>query len=841
MTASARRLPASPPEPGMRQVLWLAELHPDQRDAIGNKAARLAALLAAGFPVPPGFCITRLAAVAQADNKRQRRQAENSAPPDHAPAVPEPLHDLELSPALVAEVADKYQQLQARWPGLVAVRSSATAEDLQEHSFAGVYETVLGVADLESVLAALRHCWASYWSAAAVHYRAEAGLPAEGHGMAVLVQTMIQAKWAGVLFTVDPRGEHKNALVIESVTGTGEALVSGQAQAQRYWVDRATRQPLAAEPSSIRLADHLIRALADMGLAIEHHQGSAQDIEWAVEQHDRLWILQTRPVTQDQDDWASQWRVPAREWLASYDEAFSPLGCDLAVRRYDVWVRGINALGRTAFKPERRIANGGFIYYRPTWRHRSRPLRLWMQFWQLAYFAASHPIQHRFANETLPRYRQRLAALDQPAVGALSDQAVLASFDTAIGDYLDLQFSSYAIGRVAVTAASLLDRVCRLWFRDTASLHALDLLSGLEDSSVQRELALHRLGRLLAEAASPPEHAGLTMADLEALRLQPGPGQRLWLELHRFLGEYGYIWGDRYPRDPAWQLLPTALVSALANAASGAREAGFDERHRQQKLRREHAVSRALQVLARDRLPWRRLLFRWLLRRAEELFPFKEDRNHDVYRSVMVIRKYAQEIGRRLAARQKLPAEGDVFFLEWDEIKALWSGDRPAASVRRVIAQRKGRFAHGRRSQARPPALHPTRADTLELSGEACSPGVAVGRARLVHSLGELERVAAGDILVCSQLRPAWSQVFARAGGAVIELGSMLSHGSTLAREYGIPAVINVAGVTALVRDGDSVMVDGYLGRVVVQPGPSRSEQTAAADQPPNAHLVRHQ
>lgn len=828
------------PESVAASVIWLTGMNGIDREAVGGKAAQLAALLAAGFPVPAGFCLTTTA---------YRHWVASSPQLDLAGLLEAGrfreiyarILQLELDHSFVVTLFETYRQLQARHPGPVAVRSSSTAEDLDQNSFAGLYETVLDVSNEPSLLDAIRRCWASYWSEEAVRYREQFGLPHTQHGMAVVVQAMIRSRYAGVLFTGNPL-DGQRELVIEFVEGSAESLVSGDSRAERLLVDRETRQVRSALRSDIGIDVSSLEKLVALGLAIEQHLAAPQDIEWAMDSAGEIWVLQSRPVTTglEEDDVRSP-DVPP-DWPATYDEPFSPLGCDIAIRRYDYWVRAINAYLKTRFEPQMRNIDG-LLYYKPAWRSPGPALAAWTWFWRLARWVNAARIYRHYVETVLPDYRRRLAELQQHNPTQLDTATLIANFNAAVEVYLDFQYTSYPIGSVATLSAHLLDRVCRLWFGRNGP-NALDLLSGLDDLSIRRELAIQRLGESLREALPEDKLAELDYSGLLALAKEEGTGRRFWEELHNFLDEYGYVWADRYPRDPAWELNKDALMASLLTAADRSSGTSLNMRHEQLKARRRQAIDTAERILAtRGRFQWRLPVFRYLLRRAERFFPHKENRNHYVYQAAMIIRGYAQEIGRRLHAEQLLLAEDDVFFLTLEEIEGLLRRGQSATELRTEVSRRKETYRRSRRQAQRrkvrralphPPA-HDGTTTAIVLNGDACSPGLAAGPARLISGLGELQRVRRGEILVCTQLRPAWAAVFARAGGVVVEMGSLLSHGSTLAREYGIPAVINIEGITQLVREGDWLTVDGEQGRVIIEEGPStaREEHRCRADSQP--------
>jgi phosphohistidine swiveling domain-containing protein len=808
----------------MGEVIWLSEVDDRHRPVVGSKAARLGTLLASGFPVPAGFCLTCSVYDRYVLHSRRLDLANLVARGDFSTIYNHVRHT-ELDHPLASQVLRHYQQLQLESPGPVAVRSSATAEDLARHSFAGLYETVLNVEGEAELLEAVCHCWASYWREEAVHYREQNGLNHVQGSMAVLLQAMIQPRLAGVLFTQDPIDQTRNALLVEFVEGGAESLVSGEAQANRVLMDRQTRRRLSPPEQVIEEHTSFLARLASMGLAIEEQLGGPQDIEWCLDKAGNLWIVQARPITATEKPQPPAQVDLGLDWRLAYDEPFSPLGLDLAIRRHGYWVRIVNDYYKTAFEPEV-TALDGFLYSKKPWRSPASPLRLWMGFWKVARWLRAKQIHRHHVEVVMPTHRRRLTELEAQDLPSLDTHSLVVAFNAAAEMYLELQYASYPLIEVMKVSVSLLDRLCRLWLERDSGLRVSDLLTGLDNLTVKRDLALDRLGEILGGILPPDKVAELDDAALLALKDKDSAGRQFWADLQAFIGDYGYVWADRYPRDPAWRLDQDALLSTLKHIAQVPARGRLAHEHERQKERRARAVSKAARQLSSPgRFSFRWPVFRWVLSRAERHFPFMENRNHDVYRAMMVIRKHAQEIGARLAAKQILHSEQDVFFLTWDEIRQAAAGDVATPTLRAWISDRKQ--AHDRGTRRQPGQEVVSRSEgasashalspLLELVGEPCSPGVATGLCRLVSGMGELQRVQPGEIVVCKNMRPAWSSVFTRAGGVVVEIGSLLSHGATLAREYGVPAVMNVPGITQMACEGDRVRIDGYVGAVRIE------------------------
>lgn len=292
----------------------------------GGKGANLSALLRSGFPVPPGFVVSTLAYQAFL-NEQQLGGAIEELLEGLEPDDPEPLESAsrqirarftegEISAHLAAEILQAYAVLGM---GAVAVRSSATAEDLPGFSFAGQQDTFLNVSGGDAVLAAVRDCWSSLWTARAIGYRVRNAIPLKDLRMAVVVQRMAESISSGVLFTGNPLSGLRHEVHIDATFGLGEALVAGKVEPDHYVVDNRTWQVISRKIGSKAytlhsdgaggtrsethdrsaaqaLHDEAIIALARMGAGIQERFGYPQDIEWAWT-GEHLVILQARPVT----------------------------------------------------------------------------------------------------------------------------------------------------------------------------------------------------------------------------------------------------------------------------------------------------------------------------------------------------------------------------------------------------------------------------------------------------------------------------------------------------------------------------------------------------------------
>lgn len=251
----------------------------------GGKGASLAAMVQEGMPVPPGFVITSAAFAAAVDAARLRECCR-------AGDMPGARQIVAVAKPPEAMVAEYYAALR----GMVAVRSSACAEDSETASYAGQQATFLNIDGLPAVLEKIVECWLSFFSDRAVFYRAEKG-SIDDIAMAVIVQQMIDSKKSGVLFTVDPVHGRKDRIVVEAAFGLGENVVDGEHTPDHYALDRKGAIKRSNIVGIQVLDETELKRLAEMGRKLEEMHGCPQDIEWAFDGRGELFLLQSRPIT----------------------------------------------------------------------------------------------------------------------------------------------------------------------------------------------------------------------------------------------------------------------------------------------------------------------------------------------------------------------------------------------------------------------------------------------------------------------------------------------------------------------------------------------------------------
>jgi phosphohistidine swiveling domain-containing protein len=744
--------------PPVLSLTETAHLDPTQaRALLGTKAASLARLTGAGFPVPPGVVVTA-AAAANWDQALAR------------------LH------AVAAELGGGRGQR-------FAVRSSATAEDLADASYAGQYETVLNVG-LDELPDAVRQVVDSAASARVAAYRQAHPQPAPADpsgseaGMAVLVQVMVPADAAGVAFTANPLTGARDEVVITAVPGLGERLVAGQATGDQWIVRHAQARRTRATEQAIT-ADQA-RQIATLARRVQAHLGSPQDLEWAITTDTSgteggLWLLQARPMTAlpHPVDWTppapGYWMRNLRlgEWLP---EPMTPLFADWLLERLDYGEQLATRahVGTTLPFPSAAI-NGWYYLATPALspgaiattllQGRGRLLRF-MRHGVLG--PGRDPVAadrrllaglaEQWHTELLPRYQQLVCEGDQRLQTASSEQLVgiVDRVGAAAGEQL---WSLAVVGGAAWKMEGALARFYRQHLSPTVNASVQELLVGLPGS--QPDLAAHAVQSL--------DWAHPTAGELD--------------------------WPPPQPSD----------------------------RHRELAARREALTTRCLAVLGDQ--PQLQARFQALLEVAQRYAVIREQQARQLTLGWPLLRRCALRLGETLRADGVIDQAEDVFYLTRAQLDTR-------TPLQDVVGRRRAIWERQRRLLApltigRPPRLlakellgaveavrttGPTPKDAIV--GQPASPGRATGPVRIIHGPGDFDRFQLGEVLVARATAPAWTPLFARAVAVVTDGGTLAAHASLVAREYGIPAVVATGDATTRLRDGQRVTVDGGAGTV---------------------------
>jgi phosphohistidine swiveling domain-containing protein len=786
----------------MGWTLEFAHINAGMLAEVGGKAANLGVLTTAGFPVPPGFCVTTAAYDAGIDKIRD-------------------------------EVVEAYRRLGG---GPVAVRSSATAEDLPFASFAGQQDTYLNVVGEDEVVDAVQRCWASLWTDRAVAYRATNEIDDSAVKIAVVVQRMVQSEVAGVMFTANPVTGRRHEHVIDASHGLGEAVVSGAVNPDHFVVrDREiTERHLGDKRFAIRslpgggtervdqstsdpaLTDAQILALADLGERVERHYGSPQDTEWAIDADGTLWLTQARPIT-------TLYPLPEKETTDpriyfSFNVAqgvlrpFTPAGLSGA-QLFASAISGRIVGHRVPDPltgPPMLVVAGQRLFVDATVMVRSSVGRTFIPkvlgvmetrsatvlkgLFDDPRFTLKYRSRRKFLRRLL-RVAWTFRIPANVAKALLNPAAAARNAHQAADDLPRLAEPATPEQRVAYIRHLLYEDVAPLLPRVFPSALAGFAMYGLAQRLTKVDVT---------EALRGLPHNITTQMDLE-----------LWKVAQRGedLSEFLDRWGDRAVAEidlgmPRWRDDPTHIRGMIANYQR------LDNPDLAPDTQFARGAAAAEAVLAKVNP-----LARWALGRARQLIGIREMPKFLIVTAFGLVRRQLTEIGAALAEAGRISDVDDVFFLYFTELL----GD---TDMRAVVADRRAAYDLEVRRRRIPRVMLSDGTDVEALStgtpssdgiaGTPASAGTVTGIARVV-----LEPVGAhlepGEILVAPSTDPGWTPLFLTAGGLVMEMGGSNSHGAVVAREYGIPAVVGVPDATQRINTGDRITVDGAAGTVTME------------------------
>ena len=853
-------------------------------EVAGGKGASLAQLVTAALPVPDGFHVTTEAYGQYVDeNDLQPRilavlETVDPSRPVALAATSQAIRELfsqaEMPPAIAGTIAQVYAGLAGESPS-VAVRSSATAEDLPGLSFAGQQDTYLNVRGAAAVLEAVKRCWASLWTARAIGYREQHHIDQGSVRLAVVVQLLVPAEAAGVLFTANPVTGVREQATISAAWGLGEAVVGGLVTPDTLTVDKATGDVLTREtadkqvmtvlvergteeqpvPGELRdapvLDDEQAGELVRLGVEIERLYECPMDIEWALVDG-RFAIVQARPITALPEPEApapTDWPLPDPKGQYMRNSIVDLMPDPLSPLFATMGLAAINdAMGRLmeemfharadALPEDTLLTINGYAYMSASFTPKQlliltvkilpafpRMLREGVPYWR--------EVAH-------PRYADTVARWKAMSLPDLSVTELLTGIREVVEVSAD-HLTSLMTSTMGPSAGSetLFTQVYERLIKRPDDPSAPTFLLGLDSIPLQAEKALYDLAQWCRERASLADYlTGIPSEEIARLlqdgQMPLGPDADNWREWRRrfrvYLERYGYSiytldFADQLPMDD-----PTPLLGMLKRFITGQgkspyeRQLGFAE------------TRDAAEAATRARLKGvKRWAFEKTLKWAQSLVPLREDGINEIGLGYPQLRRMLRELGARFVAAGAIATPDEIFWLEAGEVErtvAALEQDRPPSDYQDQVAERKAARKAARR--VTPPPKIPPKGKVMGISidgvvalsadeqtgdtlrGIGTSPGRVTATARVLHGPQDFCQMESGDILVAGITTPAWTPLFAVAAGVVTDVGGPLSHGSIVAREYGIPAVMGTGVATKRIQDGQIITVDGDAGAVIL-------------------------
>ncbi len=856
-------------------------------DLTGGKAVWLAQLIAADFPVPQGFCITAEAytqclhesgfradeewqkactlsgnerASALADCRDRIRQAETSHLAVQWRAA---LHTLSQPPS-------------ERW----AVRSSATNEDTAHTSFAGLYRTHLGVV-LSGIEVAIKELWTSLWEERVMSYtvhRSDKAAPK----MAVIIQPMVDARSAGVAYSIHPVTGRSNQVTINAVPGLAAPLVDGTVKPDQYVVEvtekgtpiRIRKRNLARKSERLMISKEGLRtdpldeasqdrssltndqvfSLARTTKEVEQVFGHPMDLEWAFDA-EQLWLVQARPITavrpstgltNDDCEWS---RTNFKETLPelpsllslSFLERFMDrhilshyrrLGCRIPNGLTSVRVlRGRPYLNVTLFHiliaqlrgdPSLNAEQMG-----------GEPLQTFPTvepLYGVAFFRALWMMwtEMRRVERSGPRVFQDMKNLAttyrRERILHLSVEELVPELDK-LGPWLEGREVTFGIAGGVGQCLQLFNRFLPRWLgSDWRSLLNAALQGQGTVISAQQILRLAELTDIAREETVASTF--LSLEPWEPSRFREAlDGTKFLRAFDRYLEDYGHrAVGESDVMSPRLADNPESILSIVRIqliSASPSQESILS--------RQGHARTAALAEIKR-RIGWRFyrwIIFLWCYRRLCRFFALREANRHHLMYYSTAIRTLLIRLGELLVEQGLLDKADDIFFLTINDRTDLLAGS--PRNWKAVIKARRAEREHNAAVEV-PDTIRDWETASEQtlgsekselngiLSGTPISVGTVTGPVRVIRSVADWNKLMPREILVVSVIDPGIAPLFGLAGGLIAELGGTLSHGAIIAREYGLPTIANVEGAMTRLVDGQHVTVDAGSGTIRIEP-----------------------
>ena len=877
-------------------------------ETAGGKGANLARLTRAGFPVPRGFIISTDAYREFVNTNRwlgtiqsvvENLSAEEAGALEKASSQIRTAFMVGKMPAHIDSVI---RAAYAEFDGKpVAVRSSATAEDLPDLSFAGQQDTYLNIMGLDRLVEAVIHCWSSLWTARAIGYRIRNGIGHHEAALAVVVQEMVQSEASGVLFTANPLTGLRSESVIDATFGLGEALVSGQVEPDHYVIDTLNHsiitKSLGAKKISTRskegggvqvieehaedsqaLSDDDIRHLAWIGGQVQAEYGFPQDIEWALAEG-KIHVLQSRPIT-------SLFPLPK--------ESFDPLIVWFSLGAFQGMLSAITPLGQDMLRMLVGHAArmfGAQVRYDETEALVPAGERLWIRISDVM----RHPLGRRLYRTLLrfgePSVRQILLGLENEArIGAGQGHLKLSTIHALLGFALPIlpraartvhdpekthaDFTAYVESQLVHPTITGADKFTRLAERiqymqehaaaglyqmfprflpilgpalgslalltritrnenDASTDHGfstnvLEITRGLPNNvTTEMDLALWRMANTIrTDSDSLQIFLDSDASTLSARYLNGTLPEAAQQALTNFMTQYGMRGvGEIDLGQLRWREDPTSIMQSLQSYLQITPDMAPDVLFQRGARAAEAAIQKlAIAVRGQPAGGLKERIVHGAARRIRTLMGLREAPKFFIVRMLGIVRSELLASGEEFAREGIIARAEDLFFLHFSELQELaHNGKR---DWKAIIAGRRSTYERENRRRQIPRVLvsdgrafHEgigVLADTDDvISGSPVSPGVAEGIVRVIFDPRQ-SQLAPGEILVCPGTDPAWTPLFMAAGGLVTEVGGMMTHGSVVAREYGIPAVVGVHQATTRLKDGQRVRIDGTAGKIIV-------------------------
>ncbi len=860
-----------------KYVKQLKDISKKNLEQVGGKAANLGELLKTDFPVPDGFVLTINAYNSFIEYNDIKAKIEvliekiDKDDFENIKIISKEIRKLfkkSIIPKnITAEINQFYEQLEQPQ---VVVRSSAAKEDSPTTSFAGLYDSFLNINGKEQLYKHIKLCWASLWNVRAISYRLQHNIKGINLGHAVVVQKLIQADKSGILFTANPVNNRRDQILINSAWGLGEAIVSGDVNPDQWIVNKNNEQIVVKEIAEKKkmtvwknkgtelvdvplekqkmttLSDDEVHELSKLAKKVANYYNSPQDIEWGF-YNNNFYLLQTRPITTlfpkiEVDNGSNRLRVYINFLLIDkvMPEPLTPLGVDiwkLYLKRIlpADWVK--SAAGRL------------FVDITEI----SRLERWWNKLSNNSFAMDPLTIKTMISTlqknkDTLKEQRKSFIKLIPTLLSFISPSFLKFVFTSMYKALYGLLFSpekvvekAYQYGENQIKllkeeTKSLESKEEKIAFIEENALsvyyfiplqvlyYVINSLNYLQKSKKIIRKHLDCKYDLSIVEKSLPNNVTTEMA-IDLLKIAQKfaeTGENLSTEhpeIKNFLDKYGHrTYLEVDPGVSRWQEKPEYIIDLIKSYMKNKSYQKRLSKFYQDRERADQLIAEINNKLKEKGAHRQAKKVKKLLTNYRKLFGVRELPKYIMTKGVAIFREILLEVGEELKLESRLNSKNDIFFVRLQDIKSerklqdiveenreMYKKELKRSSVPRVVTSTGETIYY--------PNIK--KADNV-LVGIPVSAGVQEGKVRVLGSPDEAEKLNKGDILVTKATNPAWTPLFLEIGGLITEMGGPISHGSVVAREYGVPAIAGLHAATTSLKDGQIIRLNGETGEVEI-------------------------
>ena len=846
----------------------------------GGKGANLGEMTQAGFAVPSGIVVNTGSydAVVKANNLQDKVLSIASAVlgdnPETSESASEEIKKLFVNAQIPADIEEAIVSSYASLDGentVVAVRSSATAEDLSDASFAGQQESYLHVQGKDQLLEAVKQCWASLWTARAITYRIKQGIAPEDVSLAAVVQQQINSDISGIAFSLNIQNNYYDEAVINSNFGLGESVVSGQVTPDHFVVNKITNkitekvinekqlmlvgkpdggieEQKISDPKAPSLTDEQVLEVAKLVTDVETHYKVPMDIEWAIYEG-KLYLLQARPITTHLPLFPELLTKPSEKkkvyidmivMSQGFSDSMSVLGMDywanmIKVAKGSTMPRGKDGIvwelhGRQYLNISNMIKIGGIVtklfssYDAPT-----RQI--------LAELGADDEYIPDEIPEPLKGYIWKAIVTTLPIVRNMIP--ALFNVEKAQEEYMksDAKIWKYLkedLSRSEETFDVQAERALDMFGAMTKDLGGGYAASKLADMRLKKMFKGNKeagdllIGLSMDLPGNPTSEMGHLMLKIAShLEFKATKSSKEFiekLEAKKYGEEFQALYDDYIRRFGVRGMMEIDIATPrlyenLDRVFFQLQHINTEDNAILNVERRTKEAYEKLRHIAKDMGKEKKFIKH--AKTFRSLMGLREQPKYIFIVSIGILRERALVLGKQFVKVGRLDNQNQIFDLKTAQIG---QAEQDSALDLRALAEENT-------APYRPVAhikdwpriidsrgkIHRAKRETREgeLLGEGIAPGVVQGKAKVLESPYD-KPLEKGEILVCRASEPSWTPIFINAAGVVMEIGGPLQHGGIIAREYGLPCVSSIDQATKLIKDGDLLEVDGSNGVVKI-------------------------